>query len=401
MSRFLTLVPVEKAVSIAVSIVAPVPDEVIPLAQAWGRVLAGSTISDIDIPGFTRSTVDGYAVKASDTTGAGDAIPAILHSLGSVRMGKPPERDVTPDTCMYVPTGGMIPGGADAVVMIEYCDSAGDEVLVKRPVAQGENLVSKGEDYCAGATVLGPGRRIGGQEMGVLAATGSKTVKVRRQPVVGIISSGNEVVGVDEVPGPARVRDANSYLCAGFVREYGMLPRMYGVCRDDEESLGPVIRTAVQECDAVILSGGSSKDDRDLTARMIAGIGEVLVHGIALAPGKPTIIGRAGAVPLIGLPGHPASALVVLHAVTGPMFTVLSGADAPRKKTLLGVLAESIPSARGREDYVRVRVEGSQVYPVFGKSGLLNTLVRSDGLVRIPSASEGIETGETVEVVLW
>jgi molybdopterin molybdotransferase len=157
----------------------------------------------------------------------------------------------------------------------------------------------------------------------------------------------------------------------------------------------------VQECDAVLLSGGSSKDERDLTARMIAGIGEVLVHGIALAPGKPTIIGRAGAVPLIGLPGHPASAFVVLHAVAGPMFTVLSGADAPRKKTLLGVLAESIPSARGREDYVRVRVEGSQVYPVFGKSGLLNTLVRSDGLVRIPSASEGVETGETVEVVLW
>ena len=401
MSRFLTLVPVEKAVSIAVSIVTPVPDEVIPLDQAWGRVLAGSTISDIDIPGFTRSTVDGYAVRASDTTGASDAIPVILRCTGSVLMGSPSDRNVIPDTCMYVPTGAMIPDGADAVAMIEYCEPAGEEILVKRPLARGENLVRQGEDFSTGAVVLEPGRRIGGQEMGVLAATGSKTVRVRRQPVVGIISSGNEVVGVDEVPGPAQVRDANSYLCAGFVREYGMLPRMFGVCRDNEESLGPAIRAAVQECDAVLLSGGSSKDERDLTARMIAGIGEVLVHGIALAPGKPTIIGRSGAVPLIGLPGHPASAFVVLHAVAGPMFTVLSGADAPRKKTLLGVLAESIPSARGREDYVRVRVEGSQVYPVFGKSGLLNTLVRSDGLVRIPSASEGVETGETVEVVLW
>jgi molybdopterin molybdotransferase len=401
MSRFLTLVPVEKAVSVAISIVTPVPDEVIPLDQAWGRVLAGRTVSDIDIPGFTRSTVDGYAVRASDTTGASDAIPAIMRCTGSVRMGSPPDRDVIPDTCVYVPTGGMIPGGADAVVMIEYCETAGGDVLVKRPVAQGENLVRQGEDFSAGAAVLEPGRRIGGQEMGVLAATGSKTVKVRRQPVVGIISSGNEVVGVDEVPGPAQVRDANSYLCTGFVREYGMIPRMFGVCHDDAESLGPVIKAAVQECDAVLLSGGSSKDDRDLTARMIAGIGEVLVHGIALAPGKPTIIGRAGAVPLIGLPGHPASAFVVLHAIAGPMFTALSGAGAPRKKTLTGVLAEGIPSARGREDYVRVRVEGSRVYPLFGKSGLLNTLVRSDGLVRIPSMYEGIEAGETVEVILW
>ena len=401
MSRFLTLVPVEKAVSVALSLAPPPEEEKVLLGEAYGRILSRITCSDISIPGFDRSTVDGYAVVAADTTGAGEGIPAILHCVGKARMGEVFSGAVTPDTCVYVPTGAMLPAGADAVVMIEYCEAAGETLLVKRPVAPGENVLRLGEDFPKGAPVLKAGTKIGPQEMGVLAATGSYEVHVWKRPVIGIISSGNEVIPVERVPGPGQVRDANSHLSAGFVLACGCIPDLLGISMDDASSLGPMIRHGVERCDALLVSGGSSKDDRDFTARMISEVGEVLVHGIAIAPGKPTIIGRAGPVPIIGLPGHPASAFVVLHAIAGPLLHAMAGMSSLPRTTRPGILAANIPSARGREDYVRVRVEESQVFPVFGKSGLLNTLVQSDGLLRIPSSAEGLEAGEAVEVFLW
>lgn len=400
MSLFLDVVPVARAAEVACSTARPAGTEEVRLEDALHRVLAEDVRAGHDLPGFDRSVVDGYAVKASDTTGASEAVPAMLTLQGRIEMGRAPPGTVGPGTCWYIPTGGVLPAGADAVAMIEYSEAMGDEVLVQRSVAPGENVLSRDEDFATGAVVLPKGRRLTPQDLGVLASAGVAAVRVMALPRIGIISTGNEVVPVEADLAPGQVRDANAYLCAGFVREHGCEPVRYGIVRDDPALLRPVLDRAVAECDCVLISGGSSKDMRDMTARVIGELGEVLVHGIAISPGKPTIIGKVGETPVIGLPGHPGSAYVVLVAVVSRLFAALSGAPVPVRR-VRARLAANIPSAKGREDYVRVGVQDGTATPVFGKSGLLNTLVKSDGLVVVPAGREGFEEGDEVEVVLW
>jgi molybdopterin molybdotransferase len=284
--------------------------------------------------------------------------------------------------------------------MIEHAELIGDDVLVHRPVAPGENVVFRGEDFRAGAVVLERGRVLSPRDIGVAAAVGADRVSVVTPPVIGIISTGNELVPATGVPGPGEVRDANSYLAGAFVAERGCRPVYFGIVRDEREALKNAVSSALDRCDAVLVSGGSSKDERDNTAAVIADLGEVLVHGIAIAPGKPTIIGTARGKPVIGLPGHPASAFVVLVAIVDHLLAAMR-TTAVSRRTLRARLTQNVPSTRGREDYIRVRVRDGEAVPVFGKSGLLNTLVQSEGLVRIPATSEGLEVGEEVEVILW
>lgn len=406
MPRFLQVVSVQEAIQTMKSIAAPVSTETIPLEEAGGRVLAEDVTADLDIPGFTRSVVDGYAVIAAETSGAGEALPAILRCTGRVLMGEGTTSHVRRGECVYVPTGGMIPPGADAMVMIEYTEELGDQVLVQKPVAPGENLILQGEDFAAGELVLYGRTVLSPQDVGALAAVGRTRVEVFRRPLIGIISTGNEVVPVGTTPAGSQVRDVNSYLCRAVAESCGCRTRSYGIVRDEEEALAAVLKQAATETDGVLISGGSSKDTRDHGATVIAGAGSVLVHGIALAPGKPTIIGKAGNVPVIGLPGHPASAYVVLMVLGTHLFGGLTGGGPRPSRVEAAVLKANIPSARGREDYVRVRLDRSEgetpvATPLFGKSGLLNTLVRSDGLVRIPAGAEGLEAGTPVEVLLW
>jgi molybdopterin molybdotransferase len=373
-------------------------------------VLAADVRADTDIPGFDRSVVDGYAVLASDTTGAGDAVPAMLHLTGRVGMGDAGHLPIRSGECVYIPTGGVLPFGADAVVMVEVTEQAGDDVLVRKPVAYGENVLLHNEDFSKGDTVLARGRRLTAQDIGVLAAAGCPEVVVFSRPVIGIISTGNELVPVTQLPGSGQVRDSNSFMAGSFVQERGCIPRYYGIVRDDPDAMRHALRTAAAECHAVLISGGSSKDDRDMTAAVIGELGEVLIHGIAIAPGKPTIIGRAGIrpaignagiTPIIGLPGHPASAFIVLTVVVSGLLDGMTGDTALVRRTVQVRLAQNVPSQRGREDYVRVKVTNGTATPLFGKSGLLNTLVRSDGVIRIPAESEGLEAGGPVEVWLW
>jgi len=400
MSLFLSVVPVSEAIEV-VRRTAPLPGcEDIPLKDALHRALAGDVCADSDIPGFDRSTVDGYAVAAADTTGASEAIPAMLPCRGRVGMGSRDAGSISPGACKYVPTGGALPRGADAVVMIEHAEQIGDDVLVHRPVAPGENVVSRGEDFRAGEVVLERGRVLSPRDIGVAAAIGADRVTVAAVPRVGIISTGNEVVPVTATPGPGEVRDANSYLAGAFVTERGCRPVYFGIVRDEREALKAAVSSALDTCDVVLVSGGSSKDERDNTAAVVADLGEVLVHGVALAPGKPTIIGTARGRPVIGLPGHPASTFVVLVAIVDHLLAAMRG-TAVSRRTLSARLKQNIPSTRGREDYVRVSVRDGEAVPIFGKSGLLNTLVQSDGIVRVPASSEGLEVGEEVEVILW
>jgi molybdopterin molybdotransferase len=400
--RFLHVVTVAEAVRAAEMIAPPVVPESVPLDQAAGRVLAAVITADTDIPGFDRSVVDGYAVRSSDTTGSSSTIPSLLQLIGKVAMGTGGTKIVIRNNqCAYIPTGGVLPEGADAAVMVEYAEEAGDTVLIKKPVSHGENVLLRDEDFKRGELVFRPGRRLTPQDAGVLAACGCSRVPVAKKPVVGIISTGNELVPVTATPGPGQVRDANASMLAAWLSEYGCTPKFYGIVKDEREAFEEVIAAALPACDLVLLSGGSSKDDRDMTAGVIASRGEVLIHGIAIAPGKPTIIGRIAGKPVFGLPGHPASAFVVLIAIVRPLLDRMLGLEKHLLRTVKATLAENIPSQRGREEYIRVRLEHDMATPLFGKSGLLNTLVKSDGLVCIPAGYEGLEKGSNVEVILW
>jgi molybdopterin molybdotransferase len=400
MSRFLSVIPVEKARETIRTLAKKKPFESVPLHLAYGRILATDISSDIDVPGFNRSTVDGYAVISSDTIGAGDAIPSMLTQTGSINVGQAPEDRVKSGTCMYIPTGAALPPGADAVVMIEYCEQMEDQVLISRPVSSGENVVLRGEDFSTSRIAVTAGTRITSRVAGVLAACGLSVVQVYEKPVIGIISTGNELVPINEVPSGGEIRDVNTYLCAGFVEESGGLSQMFGITRDDRESLSKILDKALKECDAVLISGGSSKGEKDICAEIIASRGEVLVHGISISPGKPTIIGVADEKPVIGLPGHPASAYVVLHVIVSELMNAMTGQKRSDTR-IYATLKSPVSSAQGREDYIRARYEGSIAEPVFGKSGLINTLLESDGMIRIPAQAEGYEAGDIVEILRW
>jgi molybdopterin molybdotransferase len=406
MSLFLQLVSVSKAVEEVKKIAVRCGDESVPLADALHRILARDVHADVDIPGFTRSVVDGFAVRAADTTGSSDTLPSIFTFRGRISMGTSSDTPVQPGECIYVPTGGILPDSADAVVMIEHAEQLGGEglvkeVLVKKPVAYGENVLFFNEDFSRGDIVCGRGKKLSPRDIGVLAAAGCIQVPVVRMPKVGIISTGNELVTVSTRPLPGQVRDINSYVVASFVQEQGCIPLLFGIVQDDQDALRSAISRAAAECDAVLISGGSSKDDRDVVAAVIGDLGEVLIHGIAISPGKPTIIGRSGPIPLIGLPGHPASAFIVLIAIVCHLLAGMTGETGTNIRVMPATLGQNVPSSKGREDYVRVAVRDGIATPVFGKSGLLNTLVQSTGVVRVPAESEGLETGTRVEVIVW
>lgn len=401
MTLFLHTIPVEEAVRIAVGI-APAPQmEQVPLNDAGGRVLAMDVTADVDIPGFDRSVVDGYALKSSDTVGAGESIPSLLTLSGRVTMGSCPGFTLNAGECAYMPTGGELPEGADAVVMLEHTESVDDQILIKRPVAAGENLIRKGEDFSRGSPVITKGRRLTPPDLGVLAAVGCHTVPVSTVPVIAVISTGNELIPVEDTPRGSQVRDSNSVMLGSYIRNAGCRAVLYGVVPDERDALRTALMNAIAAHDAVIISGGSSKDERDLCADLVGELGRLLVHGVAIAPGKPTIIGTCSGKPVLGLPGHPASALVVVDRIGRPLLAAMQGETFLGDRTRIARLAQNISSIRGREDYARVRLEGDLAYPLFGKSGLLNTLVQSDGIVRIPSGSEGLEIGDMVEVILW
>ncbi|HNX17316.1 MAG TPA: molybdopterin molybdotransferase MoeA [Methanoregula sp.] len=401
MSFFLSVVPVSEAIAAVHRLGNAMPAETVPLAEACGRVLSYDVRADVNIPGFTRSVMDGYAVRASDTTGAGESVPAMLTFRGRILMGQNADQPVKPGECFYIPTGGILPEGADAVVMAENTEPFGDEILVKRSVAHNENVLRYDEDFKKGEVVLPCGRRLSVQDVGVLAAVGCADVPVTRRPKIGIISTGNELVPVTETPKIGQVRDVNSYVISAFVREHGCIPVTYGIIHDDRASFDAALSQAASECDAILISGGSSKDDRDMAAAVIAQKGEVLIHGVAIAPGKPTIIGRVGTVPAIGLPGHPAATFIVLVAIVRHLLGDMTGNSGPEPVKVTAKLAMNIPSTKGREDYIRVVVKDGIATPLFGKSGLLNTLAKSNGIVRVPAESEGFETGREVDILLW
>jgi molybdopterin molybdotransferase len=381
-------------------------EEQVSLAQALGRVAAREVLVPEPLPAFTRSTVDGYAVRARDTYGASESQPALLTLAGQVNMGEAAEQPLGPGTAVQVPTGGALPPGADAVVMFEHTGTAGGVLEVFRPVATGEHAVRPGEDFAPGTVLLAAGRRLRPADLGALAALGVVSVAVRRRPRVGIISTGDEVVPVEVQPRPGQVRDVNSHFLAALVREAGGEAAAAGIVPDERAALERTVREALPRVDLLLLSGGSSVGVRDHALAVMESLGApgVLVHGLALKPGKPTVIGMAEGKVVFGLPGHPAAAAVVFQAVVRPVLAALAGEELPRTAQLSARLAVNLPSASGREEFVRVRLEarpdGWWAEPVEGPSGFLSPFVKSHGFVILPLESTGLTAGAPVTVEL-
>ncbi len=382
--------------------------ETIPIAETLGRVLAEDVVSDVNLPDFRRTTVDGYAVKASSSFGASEGTPAYLAVGGTIRMGETPDFSLGPGEAARISTGGMLPEGADSVVMIEHTEALDEATIeVYKSVAPGQHVIEIGEDFQKEEVVLKAGRKIRPQEMGLLAAFGRETVTVYKKPVVGIISTGDEVVSIDQTPAVGQIRDINSYTLASLVRESGGEPVTRGIVRDDYETLLKTCRSAVEETDMILISGGSSVGTRDFTIDVLSALSdsEILVHGISISPGKPTILANVQQKAFWGLPGHVVSAMIVFTMITRPFLRHIAGLDGEEHRTfsIPARLSRNIPSAQGRVDYVRVRLvqkeDGLWAEPIRGKSGLINTMVRADGLIQIDRDTEGLDQGETVSVI--
>jgi molybdopterin molybdotransferase len=378
------------------------------LFEALHFVLAEDIFVKENVPNFRRSSVDGYAVKASDTFGTSESMPGFLTVTGEVKMGKTPPSSLFMGEAMYVPTGGMVPDGADAIVMVEHCEDLSGLLNVFKQIAPGENIISVGEDLLEGEILLTKGTLLRPQELGALASQGILEVAVYKKPVVGYISTGDEIVPIETAePSLGEIRDMNGMTIGAMVMEWGFEFIHDGIVQDDEAELRNRTKALLEKVDCLILSGGSSVGTKDYSVEVIESLGKpgVFVHGISIKPGKPTILAVADGKPVIGLPGHPASAMVIFQLFGRPILNGIQGYQVEEKQLATAKITKNIPSSPGRTDYIRVRLfeEKGEWYaePIFGKSGLISTLVKSEGLVEIPAPNEGVQKGDLVKVILF
>ena len=385
---------------------AQVNREIVGLDCAHGRVLADAIVSPADIPGFDRATMDGFAVQSASTFGASESNPAYLEVVGNVQMGSAPGFTIEAGQAARIPTGGMLPAGADAVVMIEHTDAIdGHTVEIHRSVAPGQHMVARDEDAAQGQVVLPAGCRLRPQHIGMLAAVGCQKVEVFCRPRVGIISTGDEVLPPDQVPGPGQVRDVNTHTLSALTDAAGGNATGYGIIGDDAASLFATFEKALSENDMVLVSGGSSVGMRDLTYDALNTLPQsrILVHGVSIRPGKPTILARCGKKAFWGLPGHVTSAMIVFMVLVRPYLDHIGGSRTVSSRTVKARLTRNLPSVQGRVDFVRIRftsVDGELwAEPVIGQSGLIHTMASADGLVAIGKNSEGLDKGALADVL--
>lgn len=368
------------------------------ITNTCGRVTAEDIISKEDVPAFSRSTMDGFAVKASDTFGASDSIPAILDIKGEVFMGEEAAVIIEDGECIRISTGGMLPEGADAVIPVEVTEEeTGDICLAYKSVSPFENVTRKGDDVRKNQIIIKSGTVLTPSHTGVLAAMGYNKICVRKKPLIGIVSTGDELVEITEKTDTGKIRDVNTYLLSSLMTKYGCEVKRYGIIRDEYKSLLSTINKASTECDCVLVSGGSSAGARDMTAKIISELGEVFIHGLAMKPGKPTIIGKIGEKAVFGLPGHPAACYFVTEIIVKHLIKILIGTEI-RENINSYKISENISSNNGREEYICVRTDSETAYPVLGKSGIISLLSQADGYIRIERDCEGLKKGEEVKV---
>ena len=361
--------------------------ETVGLTEAAGRILAFDIFSKENIPPYRRSIMDGYAVRSKDLGAAGDMIPTTLKMTGEVLLGTDSSKlSVEPGCCVYVPTGGEVPAGADAVVMVEYCELFGDGMLaVSRSASPGENVVQAGEDVAEGEILISEGRKLRPQDIGVLAAAGITAVPVFVPWRVTVISTGDELVSPEETPGPGQIRDINSYTISARSTEEGFTVTRTLSVKDDSEAITAALETAKDDSDLVVISGGSSQGKKDMTASLIEKAAD---RG-----------DEASKTLFIGLPGHPAAALMVYEQLVISLWRGMTGREPQR--TVRARVSVNVPSAPGRKTFQLVKLSGDEAEPVFARSGMISPMSTADGYFVMSENQEGIGAGETVEVFLW
>ncbi|MCK4240717.1 MAG: molybdopterin molybdotransferase MoeA [Candidatus Atribacteria bacterium] len=388
--------------------------EIVNIKDSLHRVLAEEIISPCNLPGFNRSTMDGYAIRAEDSFGASESLPSYLKIIGEIKMGSKSEFKINPGEAVKISTGGMLPEGANAVIMLEYTALIDDTTVeLRRSVAPWENIVREDEDLKAGEVLLKEGYRLRPQDIGILAGIGKINIKVFKRPRVAIISTGNEIIPAQNEPQIGEIRDINLYTLGACVEEADGIPIYKGIIKDEVDLLEQEIRKTIKKdkVEVVIVSGGSSMGTRDITLEVLNKLGKpgVLIHGVSVRPGKPTIIAIANDKPIFGLPGHPVSSMIIFNLFVRPLISWLQGGDynydSDNPKEVKAELTCNVVSDSGREDYVRVFMykEKGKFYaePVLGKSGLISTMVRASGLIKIGLNIEGIEKGSKVMVKLF
>ncbi|MGH7824877.1 MAG: molybdopterin molybdotransferase MoeA [Candidatus Binatia bacterium] len=411
MKPFFKVVTPEEARRILLQ-VPPVETEEILTKQARARVLAEDLYSQVDLPHFHRAAMDGYAVNAKDTFGASTSLPAYLKLAGIVEMGKEVTRPLGQGEAMRISTGGMLPPGCDGVVMVEYTEEIGDDMVeIQRGISPWQNVIQIGDDIKKGNLVFKRGRRLRAHDVGALTGIGVSSLSIYKKPRVTLISTGDEIVEPEVEPLPGQVRNINQHSLAGLIEECGAELSDLGVIRDDRAALIWALGEALKYADLIMLSGGSSVGARDIALDAILALPDasIVFHGISVSPGKPTIFAMAGGKPLLGLPGYPVSALVIFDLFAAPLVRALGGEDAAAacqfRRTSRAILKTNVASQTGREDYIRVSLERSdgKLYaaPLPNKSGAIFTLVKADGMIRIDLNQEGVEAGEEVEVILF
>ena len=382
--------------------------EVVPLEEAFHRVLAEEVVATESVPSFPRSTVDGYAVKAKETYGSSETMPGFLNVAGSVQMGEAATTPLQSGEAIYIPTGGMLPPQSDSVIMIEHCEDLNGLLNTYKQVAPGENIIQIGEDVRVGEVLIEKGTKLRPQELGAIAAVGKTHVTVFKQLTIGYLSSGDEIVPYKtENLEIGQVRDVNALTITSLVHEWGGKAIYAGIVTDDYTEYQKRAKELFDQVDCLVLSGGSSVGAKDYTTKVIESLGEpgVFIHGVSIKPGKPTILAMAGEKPVIGLPGHPASAMIIFSLFGEKIVRKLSGETSRNKLDRVGVrLTKNIHSAMGRTDYIRVKLvekEGEWwAEPIIGKSGLISTLVQSDAMVEIDAENEGASQGDLVPAIL-
>ncbi|HIJ60623.1 MAG TPA: molybdopterin molybdotransferase MoeA [Nitrospirae bacterium] len=385
--------------------------ETIPIEEAYQRILAEDIHSSEDLPGFDRCTVDGYALIATDTFGAKDTNPVYLEAIGEVFMGEETNLRVNRGQCVKIPTGGMLPDGADAVIMFEHTQQISENLIeVLRSLSVGENVISRDEDIKKGELILKKGSQLRSQDIGAFAGLGITNISVFKKPIVSIISTGDEIVPASSPIKIGQVRDINSYSLDGLIRQRGGITKKIGIIKDNYDEIKRAFSYALSISDIVLISGGTSAGVKDMTSRIINDTGKpgVLFHGVAMKPGKPLIAGLVDSKPVFGLPGHPSAIFVSFDKFIRPVIENIAGYKSTKNidRTIKASISKSIASSMGREDHIRVSLEKKSdgtylAHPIFGKSGLITTLVSADGIVIIDEDSLGLDAGDEVTVRLF
>jgi molybdopterin molybdotransferase len=374
--------------------------EVIPLDDSLGRIVAEDIVAHENIPPFSRSLVDGFAIKVKDAQGAKETNPALLFYKGEIRIGEEAKAVLDEGSCIYISTGAMMPEGADGVVMQEYSRRMGDAVEITKTTHKGENICFIGEDIKLGSTVLTKGKRLTPFDLGVLSALGMADVWAYKKTKIALISSGDEIIPVAQKPAPGQIRDINRYTVSNTLMKTCAIVSFIGITRDNPEAINEHL-IASRENDMILVSGGSSKGERDYITTSIEQLGgEILFHGINIKPGKPTIFASLWGKPVFGLPGHPVSCSMALTRFVLPLVRRLQGEEGKEEKKTTGILTTNIPSSYGIEEYVRVAIVYNEkrcnITPLFAKSSVISSLSKASGYIIVPEGREGFEQGEEV-----